>query len=290
MMHKVAVSLAPHDTDACLQALEACAPLAGMAEIRLDLMESFDLPRLQALTPCPLIITCRPQREGGRFAGSEQERLAILRQAIALECAYVDVEWDSIDAFAERSGMKTQVIASRHWFERMPSTFDEVYAALAPRADVVKLVGLAQQPRDLLPALALLRRATAPVIALAMGEVGRLIRLIGPCFPQCLLTYGAASSADVTAPGQLSVAEMIHRYHLNAAGPETQIRLHLCTSGETAQAVVEQNDIAVPGADLYLPLIVTPDQVNEIVAGFRALVPRLTITADPPLAAVVAEG
>ncbi|HEY0738445.1 MAG TPA: type I 3-dehydroquinate dehydratase [Herpetosiphonaceae bacterium] len=289
-MHKVAVSLAPRDTDACLQALETCTPLASMAEIRLDLMESFDLPRLQALSPCPLIVTCRPQREGGRFAGSEQERLAVLRQAIELECAYIDVEWDCIEAFAERAGMKTQVIVSRHWFDRMPSTFDEVYAALAPRADVVKLVGLAQQPRDLLPALSLLCNATGPVIALAMGEVGRLIRLIGPCFPQCLLTYGAASDADVTAPGQLSIAEMVQRYHLNAADHDTQIHLHLCAGDETAQAIAEQNDTAVPGADLYLPLVVTLDQVGEIVAGFRALLPRLMITSDPPLAAVIAKG
>jgi 3-dehydroquinate dehydratase type I len=289
MMHKVAVSLASRDTEACLQALEDAASLASMAEIRLDLMESFDLPRLQSLSPCPLIITCRAQREGGRFIGSEQERLAILRQAIELECAYVDVEWDCIELFAERSGMKTQVIVSRHWFDQMPSTFDEVYAALAPRADVVKLVGLAQQPQDLLPALSLLRNATTPVIALAMGEIGRLIRLIGPCFPQCLLTYGAASEAEVTALGQLSVAKMIRRYHLNAVAAHTQIHLHLCAGTETAQAIEAQNDTAVPGADLYLPLVVTPEQVSEIVAGFRALVPRLTITSDPALAATIAK-
>lgn len=286
MTHKVAVSLAPRDTETCLQALEDAASLASMAEIRLDLMESFDLLRLQSLSPCPLIITCRAQREGGRFTGSEQERLAILRQAIELECAYIDVEWDCIDAFADRSGTKTQVIVSRHWFEQMPSTFDEVYAALAPRADVVKLVGLAQKPQDLLPALSLLRNATSPVIALAMGEVGRLIRLIGPCFPQCLLTYGAASEAEVTAPGQLSVSEMIRRYHLNAVAAHTQIHLHLCTGAETAQAIEARNDAAGPGADLYLPLVVTQDQVSEIVAGFRALVPRLAITADPALAAM----
>ncbi|MBV9786696.1 MAG: type I 3-dehydroquinate dehydratase [Chloroflexi bacterium] len=284
MIHKVAVSLAPRDTEACLQALAECGSLASMAELRLDLMESFDLPRLQALSPCPLIITCRPQREGGRFAGSEQDRLAILQQAIQLECAYIDVEWDCIELFADRAEMKTQVIVSRHWFDQMPPTLDEVYAELAPRADVVKLVGLAQQPTDLLPTLSLLRNATGPVIALAMGEVGRLIRLIGPCFPQCLLTYGAASQADITAPGQLSVAEMVQRYHLDKAGPHTQIHLHLCAGDESAQAVAKKNDEAEPGADLYLPLRVPSEQISQVVAGFRTLVPRVQITADPMLA------
>lgn len=287
MPNKVAVSLAPRNTDTCLQALEESAPLIGLAEIRLDLMESFDLPRLRELAPCPLIITCRPSREGGRFAGSEQERLAILWQAIELECAYIDVEWDCIDLFAAHSSRQTQLIVSRHWFDGMPQTFEDVYAALAPRADVVKLVGRAHQPCDLLPVLALLHNASGPVIGLAMGEVGRLIRLIGPCFAQCLLTYGAASSADVTAPGQLSVAEMVQTYHLDKTGSHTRVHVHLCANADTAQMVIEKNVVAEPGVDLHLPLTVALDQVGEVASGLRALVPRLTMTADSVLQAAL---
>src|SRR5215216_3947572 len=94
--NRVAVSLALPDTEACLAALDQLGPRIGMAEIRLDLMERFDLARLIAGSPCPLILTCRPPREMGRFSGSEAERLAILAQAIRMEAAYVDVEWDSV--------------------------------------------------------------------------------------------------------------------------------------------------------------------------------------------------
>jgi 3-dehydroquinate dehydratase / shikimate dehydrogenase len=283
MTNKVAVSLAPRDTDACLQILATVAPLISMAEIRLDLMESFDLPRLQSLTPCPLIITCRAQREGGRFSGSEEERLAILRQAIELECAYIDVEWDCIDRFAERPRGKTQIIASRHWFDHMPASLEQAYADLAPRADVVKLVGLARQPRDLLPVLTLLRDATSPVIVLAMGAVGQVIRLVAPCFPQSLLTYGAASGADITAPGQLSVAEMVQRYHLDLVGPHTQVYLHLCASAAVAESVVARNAPVTSGAELYLPVLVASDQATELAESLPKLLPQLAISIDPAL-------
>lgn len=290
MPHNIAVSLAPRDTESCLKMLQTVAPMISMAEIRLDLMETFDLPQLVLQAPCPLIITCRPPREGGRFSGSEEQRLAILAHAMRLDCAYVDVEWDCVRALAERRGSSsTRLIASRHWNEHMPASFAQPYSELAQHADVVKLVGLARQPRDLLPVLALLHDATTPVIALAMGDAGRPIRLIAPCFASCLLTYGAATSAELTAPGQLTVAEMIDQYHLDAVGPHTQVHLHLCAEPAAAPVIIQQNQAVRPGDDLFLPLVVPPTQVHELIDGLRAYVPRLTITVDDQLAAGLAD-
>src|SRR5436305_15284837 len=102
MTNRIAVSLAPPDTDVCLSLLGELASRIGMAEVRLDLMDSFDLPRLIAAAPCPLIITCRPPREGGRFAGSEAERLDILAQAMDPGWAYVDVGWACLEALLLR--------------------------------------------------------------------------------------------------------------------------------------------------------------------------------------------
>src|SRR5579862_8347981 len=101
-MNKIAAALALPDTQTCLDTLHALKDAISMAEVRLDLMETFDLPRLVADAPCPLIITCRPPREGGRFNGPEAERLDILALAMDLGCAYVDGEWDSIAALAAR--------------------------------------------------------------------------------------------------------------------------------------------------------------------------------------------
>src|SRR5579885_1582129 len=108
-MNKIAASLALPDTHTCLAALRTLAPSISLAEIRLDLMASFDLPRLVAEAPCPLIVTCRPPREGGAFSGPEAERLDILTQAMNLGCAYVDSEWDSLPALTARRHTATQL-------------------------------------------------------------------------------------------------------------------------------------------------------------------------------------
>jgi len=279
--NRVAVSLALPDTEACLAALQRLAPRIGMAEIRLDLMERFDLARLIADAPCPLILTCRPRREMGRFSGSEAERLAILAQAIRLEAAYVDVEWDSIAALSERSG--TRVIVSRHWTDRMPDELWSIYEELRDQADVVKLVGMAARPHDMLPIFELLARARGPVIAIAMGAAGQLTRLLAPCFPTCLLTYGAVATTSTTAAGQLGIDEMLAVYQLQHVRPHTAIQLHLCASAPAPATVSRLNAAAPPGAVLHVPLIVTAEQAAELLPGLRAYLPRLTISADAAL-------
>ncbi len=281
MTNKIAASLATTNTETCLAALHQLAPAISMVEIRLDLMSSFDLHRLITEAPCPLIITCRPRREGGRFSGTEDERLDVLTQAMDLNCAYIDSEWDSLAILAGRRRTTTRLIASRHWFDQMPLDLWATYAELRERADVVKLVGQAHRPVDMLPIFDLLRRATTPVIGLAMGEAGHLTRLIAPCFPHCFLTYAATTASDLTAEGQLTVQEMIHTYHGEALGPETRIHLHLCATKPAAEAIAAQNQSATPGEIVHIPLVISPKEAQELLPGLRACLPRLIVTADP---------
>ena len=69
------------------------APLSAF-ELRLDLHPGAALPPAGDL---PTIYTCRRPQDGGRFAGSEVERAAALRRALAA-CRpddRIDIEWDS---------------------------------------------------------------------------------------------------------------------------------------------------------------------------------------------------
>ena len=101
------------------------------------------------------------------------------------------------------------------------------YRELRDRCAVVKLVGTARSAADVLPVLELLRDASTPVIAMAMGAPGTCTRLLAPAFPQALLTYGAASTAAATAPGQITVDEMTDRYALHLVTPKPRCT---CTS------------------------------------------------------------
>jgi 3-dehydroquinate dehydratase type I len=249
--NRVAASLALEDTEGCLRELDRLAPRIGLAEVRLDLMRSFDVARLVAKAPVPLILTCRPERERGGFKGPEAERMAILRTAHDHGCAYIDVEADRLDLVAGwGGGSPTQVIASQHWFDAMPPDLLGTYRDLRDRCAVVKLVGTAQSAADVLPVLELLRDASTPVIGMAMGGPGTCTRILAPAFPQTVLTYGAATSAAATAPGQITIDEMTDRYALHLVTPKTAVYVHV-TRPDDALSAQQQ---AEPGAELHVPL------------------------------------
>ena len=153
-VNRVAASLAAQDTDGCLRELDRLAPRIGLAEVRLDLMRSFDVAKLVASSPVPLILTCRPEREHGGFTGHDSERMRILRTAHDSGCAYIDVEADCLHLVTGwGGGSPTQVIASQHWFDAMPPDLLGAYRDLRDRCAVVKLVGTARSAADVLPVL-----------------------------------------------------------------------------------------------------------------------------------------
>lgn len=56
----------------------------GLVELRLDYIQgTVSVQRLLADRPCPVIVTCRRSDDLGRWKGSEDERLMVLRTAIA---------------------------------------------------------------------------------------------------------------------------------------------------------------------------------------------------------------
>src|SRR5436190_14725341 len=74
------------------------APQCDLLEMRLDRFGmSPELGELIANKPRPVIMCCRRPRDGGHWDGSEEERLALLRQAIVAKADYVEIELDVAD-------------------------------------------------------------------------------------------------------------------------------------------------------------------------------------------------
>ena len=65
-----------------------------------------------------------------------------------------------------------------------------------------------------------------------MGAPGTCTRILAPAFPQTVLTYGAATPAAATAPGQITVDEMTDRYALHLVTAATKVYVHV-TNGPT---------------------------------------------------------
>ena len=217
----IGVSLGVRTTDEALSALADVAAMADIAELRLDFMAEYDLPRLLADRPCPVIVTNRPEREGGRFTGSEADRLRPLQAAIDLGADYIDIEHDSVSLLPAQRGI-TQVIVSYHDFSVLSPDLPRITDRIQDQgADVVKVVGMAQTPTDNRYVLETFDEARLPTIAIGMGVAGLPSRVLALRYEQCFLTYATLGKGEQVAPGQLPVEAMQAVYQASAIGPET---------------------------------------------------------------------
>jgi 3-dehydroquinate dehydratase type I len=187
-------------------------------EVRLDYLEepAPDLQKLFRSLPGPVIATNRLAAEGGRWAGTEADRLDRLSQVLNLGVTCLDLELAADASFrreiGERRG-KTRLILSWHDFAgtpdaaRLEAVLDEM---LSSEADVVKMVALANDPADNLRMLSLIPRARAQgkdVIAFCMGPLGKWSRIAAPLVGSWL-TFAPFSKQGASAPGQLTVNDV----------------------------------------------------------------------------------
>jgi 3-dehydroquinate dehydratase type I len=185
-------------------------------ELRLDYLERPDLKRLFRTRPGPVIATNRLAAEGGRWAGSENDRRSLLEEALDLGVDYLDVELAADAAWrrelAGRRG-KTRLILSWHDFTGTPETAkleDILQEMLEAGADVVKLVAMARQPDDNLKLLSLIPRARErgrEIIAFCMGPLGKWSRIAAPLLGS-FLTFAPFTKQGASASGQLTVNEV----------------------------------------------------------------------------------
>ena len=188
---------------------------ADLVEMRLDYIgRHIDLRRLLEKRHCPVVITCRRKEDGGRWEKTEDERLMILRSAIASGVDFVDLEEDIADKIPRYGSTKR--IVSLHNFEETPANLEEIHGRLAGLdADVVKIATKANSFADSIRMLRLGQAATIPTIALAMGDTGVITRVMalanGAPFTYTVLTAGRK-----IAPGQVTFEMMrdVYRPHL----------------------------------------------------------------------------
>jgi 3-dehydroquinate dehydratase type I len=199
-----------------LRAVAEGNPLADLIELRVDYLRNAELEKLLKAGERPLIVTNRRKAEGGRYRGDEKKRLAILRQAVDLGAAFVDVEIRT-----ERSSLRelinnkngTRMILSSHDFQRTRSGGELrklLDRMMRQGADVAKIATFARSWDDNLKVLALIpyaRKRGQAIVTFCMGEKGKMSRIFSPLMGAAW-TYASLSRKQASAPGQLTVKEM----------------------------------------------------------------------------------
>ena len=238
-----------------------------LVELRLDYIQgTVGVKRLLKDRPCPVIITCRRGIDGGRWGGSEEARLMLLRTAIAEEADYVDLE-DDVAVTIRRYG-KTKRIVSHHDFHKTPSDLTALHKKLASMdADVVKIATMANHPTDNLRMLEMVRVSKIPTVGICMGDIGTPTRILsgraGSPF-----TYATFQDDRVLAPGQIGWQRMRDVYRYNSISPTTKIYGVVADPvGHSLSPVVHNAALTANNIDaVYLPFRVPADQFDEFIA------------------------
>ena len=195
---------------------------AQLIELRLDfLAKAPDFKRLMATKPCPLIATVRRPSDGGRWAGSEEERLMLLRHAIVAGFDFIDIETDIADSLRRYKDVKR--IVSYHNMREVPADLEEIHAKMCNQdADIVKVAVAAQTPADNLRVLNLIKKGPKPTVALCMGDIGFPSRVLSARFGSPF-TYCAFNRERGVAPGLPSFDDMGKMYRYGELNAETQV-------------------------------------------------------------------
>ncbi len=199
------------------------ASTADLVELRLDLMDRPDPDAAMAGRTRPVVVTCRAAWEGGRFQGSEAERLAILTRALELGADYIDLEWKAAAALAQwPADVRARVVLSSHDFDGIPADLAERVRDMRRHGTgVVKIAVTAKTLRDALPVIAIGREGRGGAqrtVVIAMGTPGIATRVLPEHVGSCW-TYGG----NGVAPGQVTVDRLRDEFRVGRVGADTPV-------------------------------------------------------------------
>lgn len=254
--------------------LEEAAKKAKFLEVRLDfLTRAVDFKRLQPFKACAWMATLRRPHDGGRWGGSETERVAVLRQAIVSGLfEWVDLETDVADQ-VRRFGKVKRVI-SYHNMTDTPIDLEGIYdQMLTQDGDVYKIAVMTQTPDDVKRVIALQKRATKPTVAFGMGDFGFPTRFTA-------LKYGAPwiyalfNRDRQLAPGMPCLDDFRTTYPVRTINADTKV---FCLLGDpvahSASPIVHNHMFLRHKVNaIYLPAR-TPDGQLPGMIGAYAQVP-----------------
>src|SRR5262249_43272691 len=251
---------------------EAAKRGARMIELRLDfLAKPPDYKRLMQEKPCQLVATFRRPQDGGRWGGSEEERLMQLRQAIVAGFDWVDLESDIADKIRRFGNVKR--IVSYHNMREVPEDLELIHERMCRQdADVVKIAVRAQNPTDNLRVLKLLEKPATPTVAFCMGDMGIPSRILGARHG-VPFGYAAFNRERNVAPGLPSFDEMVKVYHYEEINADTQVFGVIGDPiGHTLSPLIHNTAFRQLGINaVYVPFRVPRGELEAFLKAFDAV-------------------
>ena len=214
MRYKTCASVAEKTPKRLKQTLTKALKKSDYAEIRFDFLNPNLVPdALQQikkdLRKC--VCTLRPVSEGGKFSGSEKNRISIMKLIAEYNPFLLDVELNTLSKnknlrrYLKNTG--TDILVSWHNFKQTPSNsaLKKKLTQMKKISNNIKIVTMAKSINDATRVLSLYKNNNTKLIAFSMGNYGRISRIL------CLFLgspYTYVSLGKPVAPGQFSVDEV----------------------------------------------------------------------------------
>jgi len=202
--------------------------MIDMVELRADYLDRYQMTyiyRFPEFVNMPVILTFRRKSDGGKFEGSDIERLGLMKQAITGKYTYVDLESDVHNPELERI-LKTKgirVIRSLHDFRGVPDNLTATLESLAAvPGEIPKLAVMPQSTADLLKIVQCARDAKVKEkILLGMGDYGFPTRILATKLDS-FLTYCSVPGNNA-APGHVDPVTLETTYRFKTISPATRV-------------------------------------------------------------------
>ena len=269
--------------------VRAASQVARTIELRLDWLQS-DAERARLVrwlkehrpANVTFLATCRRKEGGGKFAGDIARQLFWLSQARDAGCQWCDVEMETFrelpEGFLRAHPVPSRIMLSIHDFERMPSLPRNIVVARNGLVDAVKIAAQAKTISDSVRLLKVARRSRN-FVAVPMGDVGLPARLLA-LREGSELAY--APIGEATAPGQVSLKEMLRFYRPHLLNRKTQVYCVIGNPvGHSLSPLLHNTGFATRHVNaVYLPFLVhqLSDFLKAIpdfgVRGFSVTIPH----------------
>ena len=210
------IPIIAENTEEALKKIAATGPLADLLELRVDLMESFDLHGMIGASRKPVLVTYRSKTEGGKGSDDPGTRTDLAIGAVKEGATLVDVELSLPEKWREKICENkgcSDIVISTHINNGTPTCHDlvKIYNdSVAAGADIVKIVTRAETWEDNLRVLELIPKAHAAnvkIAAFCMGSSGRISRVFSHLMGS-YLTFVSLEEGQESASGQIPIQEM----------------------------------------------------------------------------------
>jgi 3-dehydroquinate dehydratase/shikimate dehydrogenase len=276
----ICISIAQESRRFALADMINAARQCDLLEVRLDRFgKAPDVGELLAAKPKPVIVSCRRPRDGGEWHGTEEERLAILRQCVVKKADYVEIEHDVADQVRPFPGCKRVVSYTN--LETTPSDLAEIYAQMQTKQpDVIKLVTRARSPEEAWPMVQILAKPAVPTVAVGLGRPGLMLAVLGKKM-ESPWTYAALERGMEAYPEQPTVHDLESVYHYRDIERSTRL---VGVTGSTELATA-----TIAGLNAAFALLGTPVRCLPLEVGDLRLF-RKVLDAVKLACAVIDEG